>query len=99
MIIVGLGNPGTQYEGTRHNVGFRVIDNIAEKLNIVLNKEKFNGVFGEGIYNGKKVILLKPNTYMNLSGESVCDIVEFYKVPLSELIVVLVIVVLMFFEL
>ena len=82
------GNPGEKYEGTRHNVGFETIDMIAEKLNIVMNKEKFNGIFGEGLYNGKKVMLLKPMTYMNLSGESVCEIVDFYKIPLSDLIVI-----------
>ena len=88
MIIVGLGNPGEQYENTRHNVGFKTIDLVAEKLGIVINKEKFNGLFGEGIYNGKKVILLKPQTYMNLSGESVSEIMDFYKFPLDELLVI-----------
>ena len=88
MIIVGLGNPGEQYENTRHNVGFKTIDIVAEKLGIAINKEKFNGLFGEGIYNGKKVILLKPQTYMNLSGESVSEIMDFYKLPLDELLVI-----------
>lgn len=88
MIIVGLGNPGEQYENTRHNIGFKVVDKVAEKLGIHISKEKFNGMVGEGMYNGKKVILLKPTTYMNLSGSSVVDIVDFYKVPLSELLVV-----------
>lgn len=88
MIIVGLGNPGEQYENTRHNVGYRVVEKVAEKLNIAINKEKFSGMYGEGSYNGKKVMLLKPTTYMNLSGESVCEIVDFYKLPLSELLVV-----------
>ncbi len=88
MIIVGLGNPGDQYENTRHNVGFKVIDRIGEKLSIPINKEKFNGICGEGMYNGKKVILLKPTTYMNLSGDSVCAIVDFYKIPLSDLLIV-----------
>ena len=88
MIIVGLGNPGEQYENTRHNVGFKVVDCIAEKLGIIVNKEKFNGLYGEGMYNGKKVMLLKPTTYMNASGDSVCTIVDFYKIPLSDLLVI-----------
>ena len=88
MIIVGLGNPGEQYENTRHNVGFKAIDLVAEKLGIAINKEKFSGLFGEGIYNGKKVILLKPQTYMNLSGVSVSEIMDYYKFSLDELLVV-----------
>lgn len=64
------------------------MDKIAEKLNIEVNKEKFSGLFGEGMYNGKKMMLLKPSTFMNLSGESVCEIINFYKVPLSDLLVI-----------
>ena len=67
FLIVGLGNPGKEYDGTRHNIGFAAIDYIADKYNIELNRIKFKGVFGEGLINGKKVILLKPTTYMNLS--------------------------------
>ena len=74
FLIVGLGNPGKEYDGTRHNIGFAAIDYIADKYNIELNRIKFKGVFGEGLINGKKVILLKPTTYMNLSGESIREV-------------------------
>ncbi len=87
FLIVGLGNPGKEYDGTRHNIGFAAVDCIAEKYNIELNREKFKGVFGEGFINNKKVILLKPTTYMNLSGESVREIVNFYKISNEEIIV------------
>ena len=79
-LIVGLGNPGKEYDGTRHNIGFAAIDYIADKYNIELNRIKFKGVFGEGLINGKKVILLKPTTYMNISGESITDVVNLYKI-------------------
>lgn len=88
MLIVGLGNPGEEYKYTRHNSGYRVVDLLAQKLNIDINKEKFKGMFGEGTYNGKKVMVLKPTTYMNLSGESVVEAVNFYKIPLEDVIVV-----------
>lgn len=88
MLIVGLGNPGEEYKYTRHNSGYRVVDLLAQKLNIDINKEKFKGMFGEGTYNGKKVMILKPITYMNLSGESVVEAVNFYKLPLEDVIVV-----------
>ena len=78
FLIVGLGNPGKEYDGTRHNIGFAAVDYIADKYNIELNRIKFKGVFGEGLINGKKVILLKPTTYMNLSGESIREVVNFY---------------------
>ena len=87
FLIVGLGNPGKEYDGTRHNIGFAAVDCIAEKYNIELNREKFKGVFGEGFINNKKVILLKPTTYMNLCGESVREIVNFYKISNEEIIV------------
>ncbi len=88
MLIVGLGNPGEEYRYTRHNSGYRVVDLLAQKLNIDINKEKFKGMFGEGTYNGKKVMILKPITYMNLSGESVVEAVNFYKLPLEDVVVV-----------
>ena len=69
FLIVGLGNPGKEYENTRHNIGFDAIDKIAGKYNIELNRIKFKGVYGEGFIGGEKVILLKPTTYMNLSGK------------------------------
>ena len=80
FLIVGLGNPGKEYDGTRHNIGFAAVDYIADKYNIELNRIKFKGVFGEGFIDGKKVILLKPTTYMNLSGESIREVINFYKI-------------------
>ena len=88
FLIVGLGNPGKEYEGTRHNIGFEAVDYIADKYNIELNRIKFKGIFGEGMINGKKVILLKPTTYMNLSGESIREVVNFYKISNEEIIVI-----------
>ena len=88
FLIVGLGNPGKEYDGTRHNIGFAAVDYIADKYNIELNRIKFKGIFGEGLINGKKVILLKPTTYMNLSGESIREVVNFYKISNEEVIVI-----------
>ena len=72
-LIVGLGNPESDYSKTRHNMGFNVINKLASKYAIDINKSKFKGLFGSGIIEGEKVILLKPQTFMNLSGESVID--------------------------
>ena len=88
ILIVGLGNPGKQYEQTRHNIGFDVIDYMANKYNIDVNREKFKGICGEGFIENKKVILLKPLTYMNLSGESIRELANFYKLEDDEIIVV-----------
>lgn len=88
FVVVGLGNPGKDYAKTRHNVGFDTIDLLAERNNIKLNKIKFKSVYGEGFINGKKVILVKPQTYMNNSGESLRDIYNFYKVPIENIIVI-----------
>ena len=88
FLIVGLGNPGSQYEDTRHNIGFKVVDNIAKEYNIEINRQKFKGMCGEGFINGEKVILLKPLTYMNLSGESIRELANFYKLEDDEIIVV-----------
>ena len=88
FLIVGLGNPGKEYDGTRHNIGFAAVDYIADKYNIELNRIKFKGVFGEGFIEGKKVILLKPTTYMNLSGESIREAINFYKISNEEVIVI-----------
>lgn len=88
FIIVGLGNPGKKYEKTWHNAGFNVVDYFSNKHNIQINKIKFKGIIGEGNISGKKVILLKPQTYMNLSGESVKEIVEWYKIPIKNLLVI-----------
>lgn len=87
-LIVGLGNPGCEYENTRHNIGFDVIDYIAKENNININKEKFKGNYGDGFINGEKVILLKPLTYMNLSGESIREISNFYKIDNKNIIVI-----------
>ena len=77
-----------RYDDTRHNFGFMAIDEIASKLNIKLNKNKFEAIIGEGIENGEKIMLAKPQTYMNLSGESIIEILDFYKIPLSDLIII-----------
>lgn len=87
-IIVGLGNPGKKYAGTRHNAGFMTVDFIAQKLNINIKKIKFKAVYGEGYVGEKRVILVKPQTFMNQSGISVRDIVEWYKIPIENLIVI-----------
>ncbi|QXM07224.1 aminoacyl-tRNA hydrolase [Crassaminicella indica] len=88
LVVVGLGNPGKQYEGTRHNVGFDTIDELANKNNISMNKVKYKAVIGEGFIKNKKVMLVKPQTYMNLSGRSVVEIVNFYKLPMDDLIII-----------
>lgn len=88
-IIVGLGNPEKKYVNTRHNIGFEVIDAIAEKNGIVLGEKKHKAVIGKGMVAGQKVVLVKPVTYMNLSGESVRSVIDFYKVDeKNELIVI-----------
>lgn len=87
-IIVGLGNPEPEYSNTRHNMGFDVINKIAQDNDISLNKTKFNAIYGTGIIQSEKVILIKPQTYMNNSGEAVKKFVEFYKEPLENLIVI-----------
>ncbi|MBU3093066.1 aminoacyl-tRNA hydrolase [Clostridium sp. CM028] len=86
-LVVGLGNPGNEYRYTRHNVGFDVINLMAEKYNTSINRIKFKGVCGEIIISGEKVILLKPSTYMNLSGESVREAASFYKIPNENIII------------
>ena len=80
FIIAGLGNPDRQYEGTRHNASFDVIDRIAEKYNIAVDTKRHRAYIGKGIIEGQKVILAKPQTYMNLSGESIRSLVDYYKV-------------------
>lgn len=88
-IIVGLGNPGKQYEGTRHNIGFQVVDELADKHHINIVESKFKGLVGKGIIGGEKVLLVKPLTYMNLSGECVGEAVRFFKIDeTTELIVI-----------
>lgn len=87
-VIVGLGNPGKKYEATRHNVGFMVIDELSNRLNIPLDQSKFNGVYGIGHVAGEKVILVKPLTYMNLSGECVRPLMDYYGVDDDNLAVI-----------
>ncbi|MBQ3281500.1 MAG: aminoacyl-tRNA hydrolase [Eubacterium sp.] len=87
-VIVGLGNPGRQYENTRHNIGFIAIDRISEKLGIEVNRSRFRSTVGEGRIGTEKVILAKPETYMNDSGLAVHDIMDFYKLEPEDLIVV-----------
>jgi peptidyl-tRNA hydrolase, PTH1 family len=85
--FVGLGNPGKQYEHTRHNVGFMAIDRFAEKFNITSFQNKGKALLGEGVVNGTKVFLLKPQTYMNLSGEAVRAFMDFYKMNLQDVMI------------
>lgn len=87
-LIVGLGNPGKQYEHTRHNIGFEVIDALSSQLNIPLTQSKFKGLYGMGFYKGEKVLLLKPLTYMNLSGESIRAVVDYYQIDIEDLLVI-----------
>ncbi|GAA0253785.1 aminoacyl-tRNA hydrolase [Faecalicatena contorta] len=88
-IIAGLGNPDRQYEGTRHNVGFEVIDTIASKYNIAVDTKKHRAFIGKGVIGGQKVILAKPQTYMNLSGESIISLVEYYKIDEEQELIVI----------
>ena len=87
-LIVGLGNPEADYSRTRHNMGFDVINKISEKYDIKVNKTKFKALYGNGIIDNEKVILVKPQTYMNLSGESVQQFVDFYKIENKNLLVI-----------
>ncbi len=87
-IIAGLGNPGLKYAGTRHNVGFCVIDELSDRFNIRVNEHKHKALIGKGMIGGEKVILVKPQTFMNLSGESIRQVMDFYKLDSSDLIVI-----------
>ena len=86
-LIVGLGNPGKEYERTRHNAGFRAVDLLAEKLGVRIDKLKFQGLYCQTNYNGTKLFLLKPQTYMNLSGRSVLQLSAYFNVPPQRIIV------------
>jgi PTH1 family peptidyl-tRNA hydrolase len=88
-LIVGLGNPGEKYDKTRHNIGFDVIDNLAQELGVTNFRDKFNGDIGEANIQGEKVFLLKPMTFMNLSGDSIREVVKFYKLDPKEDIIVI----------
>ena len=87
-LIAGLGNPGKEYEMTRHNIGFVTIDYLADKYNVKVNKLKYKALYGETRIGTEKVLLIKPQTYMNNSGESLIDFVNFFKVPVENLIVI-----------
>ena len=87
-LIVGLGNPGQKYEQTRHNMGFLTVDLLAEKLNVKLNKVKFKSAYNIVRFGGQKCLVMKPQTYMNLSGEAVREAVQFYKIPADHVLVI-----------
>lgn len=89
FIIAGLGNPGREYENTRHNIGFRVIDDIANKYGIAMLERKHKAVIGRGYIDGEKVVLVKPLTYMNRSGESIREVTDYYKVDVTAGLVVI----------
>ena len=86
-LIVGLGNPGKEYERSRHNCGFRAVDTLAEKLGCKIDRAKFQGLYGQTTYKGKKLMLLKPMTYMNLSGRSVLQLSAYFSIPPQKIIV------------
>ena len=87
-LVVGLGNPGDKYAKTRHNVGFIAMDYLADKLKIKINRSKFKALVGDTEIAGKRVLLMKPQTFMNNSGEAVREAVDFYKIPVSNVIVI-----------
>lgn len=86
-IIVGLGNPGDRYFYTRHNAGFLAMDSIAERCGISVNRSKFHALVGDGMLGGKRVLLMKPQTMMNASGDAVCEAASYYKIPVERIIV------------
>ena len=88
-IIVGLGNPSSQYSGTRPNIGFDTIDRLADKLGISVDTKKHKALIGKGVLGGEKVVLAKPQTFMNLSGESVRELIDFYKIDSEDELIVI----------
>ena len=86
-LVVGLGNPGREYEKTRHNCGFRAVDLLADKLGCKIDRLKYQGLYAQATYGGKKVFLLKPQTYMNLSGRSVLQLSAYFNIPPQRIIV------------
>ncbi len=88
FVIAGLGNPGNKYEGTRHNIGFEMIDYVARTYGININKLGFKALYGRGMIEGEKVILVKPQTFMNLSGQSIKPLLDYYKIPEENFIVI-----------
>ncbi len=87
-LIVGLGNPGKEYEKTRHNVGFMVLERLSQEMNVSISNSKFKGEYVKFKYKGEDIILLKPMTYMNLSGESVIQVMNFFKLDVNDLLVI-----------
>src|SRR6266567_1172129 len=87
-LIVGLGNPGSKYLWTRHNAGFMVLDELARRAGIPVTRKTFSGLYGEGSYRGERLLLLKPQTFMNLSGRSVNPALHFHRLSLQDLIVI-----------
>lgn len=88
FLMVGLGNPGQKYEHTRHNVGFDVLEVISQKINLPINRMKCHAMVGEGAYEGERVVLCRPQTYMNNSGQSVQELLKWYKIPPENLLVI-----------
>lgn len=88
FLIIGLGNPESDYANTRHNMGFNVINKISENYNIEVNRSKFKSLYGSGIIDNEKVVLLKPQTFMNLSGEAVKEAIDFYKIDLNKILII-----------
>lgn len=86
-LVAGLGNPEPRYDGTRHNAGFEALDELAKRWNISINRSKFQGLYGSGTVDGRKVVLLKPLTYMNLSGDSIAAAASFFKIPPQRVLV------------
>lgn len=87
-LIVGLGNPGIEYENTRHNIGFMALEECSKKYNFNFNKEKFNGKYGETLINDEKYLFLLPQKYMNLSGEVVSDFVNYFKIDINDILII-----------
>ena len=87
-LIVGLGNPGREYENTRHNIGFMMVDNYTKKLGLSITSSKFNGLYTETLINGEKVIFLKPQSFINLSGEVIRKFVDYYKINLEDILII-----------
>ncbi len=87
-LVVGLGNPGRKYEGTRHNIGFEVIENLAKSLGVGRTQAKYDADFADTVWQGERILLIRPLTYMNLSGHSVRRFADFFRIPLSDLLVI-----------
>ncbi len=88
FLLVGLGNPGTKYENTRHNAGFRFLDDLAKKQGVSVTRSRFQSLCGDMVFGEKRVLLIKPQTFMNLSGQAVAEAARFYKIPPEKVIVV-----------